>query len=98
MWDESARERALELQRYEDSLCKCGCGLPMREAHKAQPFKVDTFTDYAAKAIEAMRRKDRADAEREFGKDKVPDGHFDGVHYYAVIPDPSELREDRRGD
>lgn len=88
------RARAMRLQEHEDSICKCGCGLPMAEAHKAQPIKVEKFTDYAARAIEAEKRRDRLKAEKEFGKDKIPDGHFDGVHYYAVLPDPSELRKD----
>ncbi len=95
MWDEDARGRALRLQEFEDSTVN---GMPVAEAHKEQPFKVDKVVDYAARAIEALRRHDRLEAERKFGKDKIPDGHFDGWHYYAELPDPSELREDRRGD
>ena len=97
LWDESARGRALRLQEHEDAPVS-STGLPMAEAHKEQPFKVDKFVDYAHRAVERVKRADRADAEKKYGKDKVPEGLFDGHHYYAVLPDQSELREDPGGN
>lgn len=100
LWSESARERALELQRHEDSICRCGCGLPMPEAHKQQPFKVDHYFCWAGRSIEQAKRLHRNAAEKEAREkgQKLSEHWGEGLHYYAVLPDPSELREDPRGD
>lgn len=87
-WDDESRGRALRLIEYEDSLCKCGCNLPIAVAHKRQAFKVDHFTCYAGRAIEMKRRMDRKEHEKD-------DGWADGKHYYAVVP---EVKEGQRGD
>ncbi len=96
-WDDESRGRALRLQEFEDSICRCGCGLPMAEAHKPQPFKVDSYIDYADRAIKGAERAARTKAEKEAGG-KLPEDWGDGRRFYAVIPDPSELREDPRGN
>lgn len=95
LWDDSARARATRLQEYEESVNRFG--IPLVEAYKAQPFKVEQFTDYSERAVLAITRADRAKAERENGG-TVPEGYGDGVNYHPILPDPSELREDRRGD
>jgi hypothetical protein len=94
MWDEMSRARALRLQEHEDSVNRFG--LSRAEAHKAQPFKVEKSTDYSERAVAAAERADRVKAEKA-NNGKLPDGYGDGVHYYPILPDPSELREDPRG-
>lgn len=77
-WDDASRARALALTEYEDGLCLCGCGLPRSIGHKKQHFKVDSFTCYAGRAVEQVRRLKEAEH-----KDSEP-GWNDGLHYYAV--------------
>jgi hypothetical protein len=86
MWDDAARGRALRLTEYETSLCSCGCGLPMADAHKEQPFAVETFTCHAGRAIQQARRKANADAKAA----KKPDGWDDGIYYLARPHKPKE--------
>ena len=40
----------------------------------------------------------RKAAESTTGSGKLPDNFGAGIHYYARVPDPDELRKDRRGD
>jgi hypothetical protein len=79
-WDEKSQARALALTEYEDSLCRCGCGLPRDIAHKEQPFLVHDFVCYAGRAIEALRAKHRVEH-------KGNDAWFDGRQYVAVPAD-----------
>lgn len=78
----------LALAAYEDTLCRCGCGLPAEVAHSKGAFVVDTFTCYAGRAIEAKRRMDRDAAKA----DKKPEGWADGLHYWVRPhePDPPQ--------
>lgn len=89
-WDDETRDRVLLLAGYEDTLCRCGCGLPIDVAHAERPFIVDKVICQAGRALEQTRRQDREDAE----KAKKPDGWSDGLHYYVQ---PYEPKEDRRG-
>jgi hypothetical protein len=91
VWDESARARAIALQEHEESVNRFN--VPLSEAYKAQPFRVEKVVDYSERAVAAAERAARAAAERANGG-TVPDDYGDGVHHYPVIPDPSELRED----
>lgn len=91
LWSDEARARALGLQQYEDSICGCGCNLPMAQAHRQQPFLVDHYRCYAGMAKEAGKKKHRADAEAEAKKNRteLPDNWETGLHYYVTLPDPS---------
>lgn len=86
-WDDNTRARALALIEYEDSLCRCGCGLPRREAHRKQPFMVHTYTCYAQKAAESKRR-----ADHDAAKDTKEPGWDDGLHYVAVPAKESDKK------
>lgn len=87
-WDEQTRTRVLELAAFEDSLCRCGCGVPMDVAHKEGPFKVDTFTCWADRAMRVKREYD----EQQAKKDQLPDGWNWGRHYFVVPVDETEAR------
>lgn len=53
----------------------------MAVAHDStQPFKVDTYTCHAAKAMAKVKRA----AEEKAEKSKRPEGWKDGLHYYVV--------------
>lgn len=92
MWSESARGRVLALVQHEDSICKCGCGLPMQEAHRLQAFKVSHFRCYAQRAIEGEKKAHRAREEAEAKKNRLelPEDWGVGLHYYAAVHDPSD--------
>jgi hypothetical protein len=79
-WDDTTRQRAIDLYRYENDLCRCGCGRPASESYNPQAvYKVDHFVCSAGRAIEQVRRRDQEQAK----KDKKPEGWNDGRHYYA---------------
>lgn len=78
-WDDDARGRALRLVEYESLLCKCGCGLPIAEAHNDQAFVVDKAVCYAQRAARKVARAAAEEAKRN----KKPDGWDDGIHYFA---------------
>lgn len=92
-WDAEARGRALRLSEYEATICRCGCGQPIKLAHDPkQPFLVDHFTCQAGRAIEKVRRTHREEADRA----NRPDGWDDGRHYY-VTPVDQPATPDRKG-
>lgn len=76
----------LRLQEYEDTLCRCGCGLPIAVAHKSQAFKVDHYTCYAGAALERVRREENERAD----KANRPEGWDDGRHYFVVRHDEDD--------
>ena len=78
-WDDETRDRALSLAAYQDSVCGCGCGLSVEDAHKDQPFVVDKFKCYARRAIDLKREADVKRAKKE----KWPDSWESGLHYFA---------------
>lgn len=83
-WDDESRGRALRLAEYEDSLCGCGCGQPVAVSqNKEQAWSVDTYTCGARRAIQKVTRMKAEEAKRL----NLPEGHDDGVHYYAVPMD-----------
>jgi hypothetical protein len=91
-WDDASRDRALELTEYEETLCQCGCGLPMRIAHdpeqaKKLGFMVHEYKCYAAKAVAQHRRK-KQEAHKE-----SPEGWDDGLHYFAVPAKPTDHKK-----
>jgi hypothetical protein len=92
LWDDSARGRALALIAHEDSLCKCGCGLPVVDGHKKQLFKVHEVRCWAGRAIKVHEAAVRADAEREAkqAKQDLDPTWNAGTYYYATVHDPSE--------
>jgi hypothetical protein len=94
-WDESMRARAMRLQERKDSTNKFG--IPLAEAYKEQPFDVQKMTDWSERAVTVHDAAERKKAESKNGG-TLPDNYGAGVHYYAVLPDPSDLREDHRGD
>jgi hypothetical protein len=75
-WDDNSRQRAIALTEYEDSVCRCGCGLPREIAHKKQAFDVDTVVCYAGRAMKQLE-----DIDREKHKDDP--AWFYGRHYVA---------------
>lgn len=79
-WDDKSRARALALTEHEDSLCRCGCGLPADISHKKQDFLVHELVCYADKSIRALRRVH----EKEHKDDP---SFFDGRMYVAVPAD-----------
>ena len=85
-WDDQTRNRVLELDAYEALLCGCGCGLPMTEAHRKQPFLVDVVTCEATRAMEKFKDAERDRAKRE----KWPEGWERGRHYFVRVPDKKE--------
>jgi hypothetical protein len=55
----------MRLYEYDITLCNCGCGLPVSQAHdKEQIFIVDEDVCYARRSIEKVRAKKREDAMR----------------------------------
>lgn len=76
-WDDNSRARAIALTEYEESLCGCGCGLPREVAHKKQGFNVDSFVCWAGRAVEQVKKADRAAHEGD-------EAWFAGRHYFAV--------------
>jgi hypothetical protein len=97
-WDDETRERALDLQQYEEHMCLDGCGMPIHEASKEQPFVIDHYTCHATRALETLKLTDKQQAE----KDGVPEGWDTGRHYFVkdVAPPRGEAQaeEDQRGD
>lgn len=96
-WDDESRRRALALAEYENSICQCGCGLPVDVAFDdAQAFKVDTIVCRAGKAKAQVERKTREAHEKD------PNGAWsDGLYHYVVPVDddrPAEKRRGARGD
>jgi hypothetical protein len=94
-WDDSMRARAMHLQERKDATNKFG--IPLSEAYKDQPFDVKHMTDFSERAVTRHDAAERKKAESKNGG-TLPDNYGAGVHYYAVLPDPSELREDHSGD
>jgi hypothetical protein len=92
LWDDSARGRALALIAHEDSLCKCGCGLPVVDGHKKQLFKVHEVRCWAGRAVKVHEAAVRAEAEREAkqAKQDLDPTWNAGTYYYATVHDPSE--------
>lgn len=87
-WDDETRGRALGLAQYESHLCGCGCGRPIEETAKPdQAYLVHQYTCMADKAIQKVRRQDRAKHE------KAPEGWDDGLHYYAQPTDVSDKKK-----
>lgn len=86
-WDDDTRARVLEATAYEDMLCRCGCGLPIDQAHVKQPFLVHDSICYASRALETKRRAD-AEAAKKAGK---PDGWDDGLMYFVTLPEDQEV-------
>jgi hypothetical protein len=89
------RARAMHLQERKDTTNRFG--IPLSEAHKQQPFDVQKMTDFSELAVARHDHAERKKAESKNGG-TLPDNYGAGVHYYAVLPDPSDLREDHRGD
>jgi hypothetical protein len=89
------RARAMHLQERKDTTNRFG--IPLSEAHKQQPFDVQKMTDFSELAVAMHDHAERKKAEAKNGG-TLPDNYGAGTHYYAVLPDPSELREDHRGD
>ena len=89
------RARAMHLQERKDTTNKFG--IPLSEAYKDQPFVVDSMTDFSERAVARHDNNERKKAEAKNGG-TLPENYGAGVHYYAVLPDPSNLREDPRGD
>lgn len=86
-WDDDSRGRALRLAEYTDSLCGCGCGLPITESRDAtRAMFVESHVCYARRAIESVSRAD----EKAARKADKPDGWADGVIYTVVPLDPNE--------
>jgi hypothetical protein len=83
-WDDKSRARALALTEYEDSICRCGCGLPADMAHTKQPFKVHEVVCYATRAVEHLKARHREEH-------KGDDAFFYGRQYVAV---PAEAAPD----
>lgn len=81
----------LRLAAYKDTLCRCGCGLPLAEVRKVQPFLVDHYTCNADKAMKRKRRADEAEAK----KNKWSEHWADGRHYFVTLP---ERQESQRAD
>ena len=82
-WDATTLERVLRVADYEDSLCPCGCGIPVDKAWDPyyEPWSVDSFTCYARRALESVRR-------RWEGQHKDnPEGWADGVTHYVIAPE-----------
>lgn len=85
-WDDETQARAMALATYEESLCPCGCGLPIAVGHEKRAFNVETFTCYAGRALAVARRYD----EEQATKEKRPEGWRDGMHYIVSASDPEE--------
>lgn len=82
-WDESSRQRATELHRYEKGLCGCGCGRPVKESYNPeQVYKVDHFTCMAGRAL-AIAKRMAAEQAKKDNNGELPEGWDDGRHYYA---------------
>lgn len=93
-WDDTSRERALKLTEYEEGLCTCGCGLPVKVAHdpeqaKKLGFIVHEYTCFAQKAIAQHRRK------KDEKNEKSSPGWDDGLHYFAVPAKPTDHQRRR---
>lgn len=87
-WDDETRARALALAEWESTLCGCGCGRPILETSRPdQAYLVHTYTCMADKAIQKVRRQDRAKHE------KSPEGWDDGRHYYVQ---PTEVNDQKK--
>lgn len=83
-WDDETRARVIELAKYRNNLCGCGCGRPAEETLDDTTFyRVHKTTCQAGRAIERIRRQDREAHEKD-------DGWDDGVHYFAVPADPDD--------
>ncbi len=94
LWDDSDRERALELEAVEARTCSCGCGQPLKETlERGRGFDVIALTCYAAKAREQLKRREQEAAKTGH----APEGWDDGRYYVvqgSVPPksDPQEVR------
>lgn len=92
-WDESSRERAIELDDVERGTCPCGCGQPLEETRRGDlAWKVDHFTCGARRAVEKVRAKDQEEAKQA----NRPDGWDAGRIYHVVEPIP--VKEATRGN
>lgn len=94
-WDDQTRRRALELAEHEESICGCGCGLPMTVAHDPEQgknlgFLVHEMTCYAGKSIAMHRRK------REQDHENSAQGWDDGLHYFATPAKATDHKTQRR--
>lgn len=80
LWSDDDRARALALDKYERSLCPCGCGVPVDEAfNPKRQFSVETGTCYARKTIESVKRKAHKQAEDR----NKPEGWDDGLFWFV---------------
>ena len=82
-WNDESRARAIALTEHEDSICRCGCGLPRAIAHKKQPFTVHDSICYAGQAIDVVKRMHKAEH-------KDDEKWFEGRHYVAVPADETD--------
>lgn len=87
-WDDSTRNRVLELDAYEALKCPCGCGLLITESQKEQPFLVDSVMCHASRAMAEKRRRDEAEAK---SKNK-PEDWNDGLMYFVRLPEKRDQR------
>jgi hypothetical protein len=95
-WDDTSRDKALGLTEYEESLCSCGCGLPMSVVRDPEQVKLGYMIhEYRCSAQQATEKHRRA--QREKHKDS-PEGWDDGLHYYAVPAKESDHKRRTRGD
>jgi hypothetical protein len=82
----------MRLTEYETSLCSCGCGLPIAEAHKKQSFVVDEVVCQARRALDQVIRRKQKEAEDT----KRPDGWDDGLRYSVRPATPEDLEKKRK--
>lgn len=81
LWDDSDRERALELEAFEAGLCQCGCGQPLAEAlDRNRAFDVQKVVCYAKRAADREQRKAGEAAKQS----KLADGWDDGLRWIIV--------------
>lgn len=89
-WDETTRERVQRLTDYEQSLCPCGCGVPIDQAWDPffEPWSVDSFTCYARRALERVRRNWEKKHEGQ------GEGWADGIDHFVVPAEEAEHNEE----
>jgi hypothetical protein len=90
MWNDDDRSRALALDEYDRAKCPCGCGQTIEEA--SDPTRAFVIEDYTCHAGRALKRHERAVADRA-EKTNKPEGWSDGLTHYISRSFIPELRQ-----
>jgi hypothetical protein len=90
VWDAATLERVMRVVDYRESLCPCGCGIPVDQAWDPyyEPWSVDSFTCYARRALESVARRWQKQNEGQ------PDGWADGVEHFVTAPDEASHNDE----